>query len=94
MQYTYLTQSIISNRQTLIVRRENAFCKFLTFFGFACLPWFETKNRIGCIGAPKYAFTHRTLPESEKYIWIIQNVHEKSRFFYISIMFWNKRFLL
>ena len=36
---------------------------------------FETKNEIRCIDAPKYAFTHRNLPESEKYIWIIQNVH-------------------
>ena len=50
MQYTYLTPSIISNRQTFIVRRENAFCKFYTFFGFvyhvSCLPWFETKTII------------------------------------------------
>ena len=45
--------------------------------------WFETKNKIRCIDAPKYAFTHRNLPESEKYIWIIQNVHEKYWFFYI-----------
>ena len=29
-----IASSIISNRQTLIVRRENAFCKFHTFFGF------------------------------------------------------------
>ena len=42
-------------------------------------------NKISCIDAPKYAFTHRNLPESEKYIWIVQNVNEKSRFFYISI---------
>ena len=59
------------------------------FFGFVyhvfCLPWFETKNKIRCIDAPKCAFTDRNLPESEKYILIIQNVHEKSRFFYISI---------
>ena len=54
------------------------------FFRF-CLPRIETKNKIICIDAPKYAFTHRNLPESEKYIWIIQNVHEKSWFFYISI---------
>ena len=28
-----------------MVRRENAFCKFHTFFGFvSCLPWFETKK--------------------------------------------------
>ena len=64
----HLTQSIISNRQTLIVRRENAFCKFQTFFGFvyhvSCWPWFETKNKIRCIDGPKYAFTHRNLPES------------------------------
>ena len=26
------------------------------------------KNKIRCIDAPKYAFTHRNLPESEKYI--------------------------
>ena len=42
------TPSIISNRQILIVRRENAFCKFHTVFGFvyhlSCLPWFETIN--------------------------------------------------
>ena len=61
--------------------------KFHTFFGFvyhvSCLPWFETKNKIWCIDAPKYAFTHRNLPESEKYIWIIQSVHEK----YHSILF-------
>ena len=73
----------------LIVRRENAFCKFHTFFGFvnhvSCLPWFETKYNIRCINAQEYAFTHRNLPKSEKYIWIIQNVHEKSRFFYINI---------
>ena len=55
--------------------------KLYTFFRF-WLPWFETKKKID---APKYAFTHRNLPESEKFIWIIQNVHEKSRFFYISI---------
>ena len=56
-------------------------------FGFvfhvSYLPWFETKNKIRCIDAPKYAFTHGNLPESEKYIWIIKNVHENSRFFYI-----------
>ena len=40
-------------------------------------------NKIRCIDAPKYAFTHRNLPESEKYIWIIQNVPEKSQFFFI-----------
>ena len=50
-----------------------------------CLPWFETKNKIRCIDAPNYVLTHRNLPESEKYIWIIQNVPEKSRFFYISL---------
>ena len=37
-----LTPFIVSNRQTLFVRRENAFCKFHTFFGFvyhvSCLP--------------------------------------------------------
>ena len=70
--------------QTLIVRRENTFCKFHTFFGFvyhvSCLPWFKTKNKIRCNDAPKYAFTRRNLPKSEKYIWIIQNIHEKSRF--------------
>ena len=52
--------------------------KAYLFFGFvyhvSCLPWFETKNKIRCIDAPKYAFTHRNLPESEKYILIIQNV--------------------
>ena len=53
----------ILNRQTLIVRRENVFCKFHIFFGFV-----ETKNKIRCIDATKYAFTHRNLPESEKYI--------------------------
>ena len=61
-----------------------AFCKFHIFFGcvyyVSCLPWFETKNKIRCIDAPKYTFTHRNLPESEMYVWIIQNVHEKSRF--------------
>ena len=50
------------------------------FFRF-CLPWFEKNNKIRCIDAPKNAFTHRNLPESKKYIWIIQNVHEKSRLF-------------
>ena len=34
MQLTYLTPSIISNQQTLILRRENAFSKFHFFFGF------------------------------------------------------------
>ena len=58
----------------------NARRKIPHFFRPCCLPWFETKNKIRCINAPKYAFTHRNLPESEKYIWIIQNVHEKSRF--------------
>ena len=61
----YLTPSIISNRQTLIVRRENAFCKFHTFgfvYHVSCLPWFETKNKIRYIDAPKYVFTHRNLP--------------------------------
>ena len=85
----YYTPSIISNRQTLIVRRENAFCKFHTVISFvyhvSCLPWFETKIEVRCIDTPKYAFTHRNLPESEKYIWITQNEHEKSRFFYIII---------
>ena len=47
--------------------------------------WKQKKNKIRCIDAPEYAFTHSNLPESEKYIWIIRNVHEKSRFFYISI---------
>ena len=46
----------------LIVRRENS----TLFFGFvyhvSCLPWFETKNKIRCIVAPKYEFTHRNLP--------------------------------
>ena len=83
-----LTPSIISNRQTLIVRRENAFCKFHTFFRFvyhvSCLPCFKTKNKIRFIDAPKFAFTHRNLPESEKYIWITQNVHEKSRIFILA----------
>ena len=37
------------------------------------------------VDAPKYSFTHRNLPESENYIWIIQNVPEQSRVFYISI---------
>ena len=71
MQLTYLTPPTISNRQTLIVRRKKAFCKFHTFFRF-CLPWFETKNKIKFIVAPKHAFTHRNLTESEKNIWIIQ----------------------
>ena len=52
------------------------------FFQF-CLPSFlftmiKTKNEIRCIDAPKNAFTHRNLPESEKYMWIIQNEHEIS----------------
>ena len=72
MQKTYLTPFIISTRQILIVRREKAFCEFHTFFGFvyhlSCLQRFETKNKIKCIDAPKYAFTQRNLPESEKYI--------------------------
>ena len=42
------------------------------------------QNEIRCIDAPKYVFKHRNVPESEKYTWIIQNVHEKSRFFCIS----------
>ena len=37
------------------------------------------QNKIRCIDAPKYAFKHRNLPESEKYIWI----HEKSQFVYV-----------
>ena len=51
------------------MRRENAFREFHTFLGFvyhvSCLPWFETKIEIRFIDAPKYAFTHRNLPESE-----------------------------
>ena len=43
-----------------------------TFFGFvchvSCLLWFETKNKIRCIDALKYAFTHRNLPYTEKNI--------------------------
>ena len=35
---------------------------------FLVLPSFKTKNEIRCIDVSKYAFTHRTLPESEKYI--------------------------
>ena len=34
MQLTYLTPPIIPNWKILIVRRENAFCKFHIFFGF------------------------------------------------------------
>ena len=73
-----------------IVRRENAFREFHTFFGFdyhvSCLPWFETQNKIlRCIDAPRYAFTHRNVPESEKYIWIIQNVHEKYKHYESSL---------
>ena len=30
----------------------------------SCLLWFETKNKIRCIDASKYAFTHRKLPKS------------------------------
>ena len=30
------------------------------------------QNKIRCIDAPKYAFKHRNLPETEKYMWIIQ----------------------
>ena len=57
-----------------------------TFFDFLFTMFlvyheFETKNKIRCIDAPKYAFTHRYLPESEKNI----NVLEKSRFLYICI---------
>ena len=78
MQWTYLTPFIISNRQMCVEKMP--FVNSTLFFRF-CLPWFETKK----IESPKYAFTHRNLPESEKFIWIIQNVHEKSRFFYISI---------
>ena len=59
MQKTYLTQSFISNRQILFVHKDNAFCKFHTFFRF-CLPRIETKNKIRCIDAPKYAFTQKS----------------------------------
>ena len=52
------------------MHRENAFCKFHTFYGFvyhvSCLPLLETKNKVRNIDAPKYAFTQRNLPESEK----------------------------
>ena len=77
---------MISNRQILIVRRENAFCKFHTLTMF--LVYHDLKQKIRCIDAPYYAFTHRNPPESEEYIWIIQNVYEKSRFFYIGITRW------
>ena len=40
----------------------------LLFTMFLVYHEFETKNKIRCIDAPKYAFTHRNLPESEKYI--------------------------
>ena len=89
MQSTYLTPSIISNRQILIVGRENALNKFHTFSVlltvFLVYHDLKTKNKIICIDAPMCAFTHINLPESEIYVWIIQNVHEKSRFFHISI---------
>ena len=69
---------MISNRQILIVRRE-----IPHFFWFYI--YHDLKQKIKFIDVPKYAFTHRNLFESEKYIWIIQNVHEKSWFFHISI---------
>ena len=46
---------------------------------------FDLKLKIRRLDAPNYAFTHRNLPGSEKYIWMVKNLHEKSRFFYISI---------
>ena len=36
-----------------------AFCKFHTLFR-CCLPRIETKNKIRCIDAPKYAFTQKS----------------------------------
>ena len=48
---------------------------------FFCFVYYDFKQKI------KYdvLMTHINLPTSEKYIWTIQNVHGKSRFFYISI---------
>ena len=80
MQWTYLTRSIISNRQILFVHKDNAFCKFHTFFGVV---YHELKQKIKKdVLMPRSMHLHRNLPESEKYIWIIQNL-KKSRFFYI-----------
>ena len=61
-----LTPSIILNRLTSVVRREipHFFRSFFTIF----LVYHDLKQKIRCIDAPKYAFTHRNLPESEKYI--------------------------
>ena len=74
----------------LFVNKDNAFCKFHTFFRF-CVPRIETKNKIRCIDAPKYAFTHRNLPESEKYIWIIQNLESLGSFILLlAWVSWNQ----
>ena len=58
------------NRQTLVVRTENAFCKFHTFFGFVYhvsrLPWFETKHKIRCIDAPEVCIY---TPQKSTRIW-------------------------
>ena len=52
------------------------FSVLLTMF----LVYHDSKQKIKIdvhvIDAPKYSFTHRNLPESEKYIWIFKNVHE------------------
>ena len=42
------------------MHRENAICKFHTFFGFVYHD-LKQKNKIRCIDAPKYAFSHRNL---------------------------------
>ena len=59
------------------MRKFHTFSVLFTTF----LVYHDLKQKIRCSDASKYAFTHRNLPESEKYILIIQNVHEK----YISI---------
>ena len=52
-----------------------SFVNFHTFFGFVLFTFFlvyhdlkQQQNKRRCIDAPKYAFTQRNLPESEKYI--------------------------
>ena len=85
----YLTPSIISKWQTLIVRRENDFCKFYTFFGFvyhvSCLPWFETKNKNRCNWCPEVCIYTQKSTRIWKVYLNFSKCTWKPRFFYISI---------
>ena len=68
--HIYIVTPFISNRTILFVHKDNAFCKFHTFFGVV---YHELKQKIESdVLMLRSMHLHRNLPESEKYIWIIQ----------------------